>query len=158
MLALSGLCFYAYAADSGVPVEWVRINAKGFSFLAPTAMKAEDVKGTDSHVGRYTSSQMRIEFDYGRYSSNLDGFKGRPDYQETITEIGGKKAKVAAFSKIKNVSTENLRQDWVYLGGTGAYFGNVRKGSKLSVVVHCKNDEDLDAAKKIIYSIEFDDK
>ena len=121
----------------------------------PGDIKSEDVQGIDSYVGRSKNTYMQLEFGYGMYSFNLDDFKGRADYQEVMADIGGKRAKVATFSKMQNASEEYLRRGWFSFGGAGAYFGDVHDGNKLGVVVYCKNSADLDVAKKIVYSIKF---
>src|SRR5262245_15224013 len=73
--------------------DWKRVDVDGLFFLSlPADMKKQNVRGIDSSVGEYRNERMKVYFDYGIYSNDLESFSDKPDYKEDLKQIGGRKA------------------------------------------------------------------
>src|SRR5262245_12821922 len=133
---------------------WKRVDADGLFFLSlPEDMKKQNVRGIDSSVGEYRNVRMVVSFDYGIYSNPLESYSGRPEYKESLKNIGGKKAKIVVFS--------NTRADSKYKYYSAVHFPEVEKGRfanmniRLTLSVEFSEESDNAIAQVIFESISF---
>jgi hypothetical protein len=84
-----------------VPQDWKHIDANGkFTFFVPPDMEEEVVQGTDSYVGQYRSTNVRLYFDYGWWPGNLCDARytaQKPQHRDAATQIGGQPARLVTF-------------------------------------------------------------
>ena len=84
-----------------VPQDWKRIDANGqFTFFVPPDMEAEAVQGTDSYVGQYRSTSLRLYFDYGWWPGDLCDARyteQKPQHTDVAAQIGGQRARLVTF-------------------------------------------------------------
>lgn len=144
------------AQDRGASTSkgWQKIDAKGrFSFLVPSGMRKRDARGIDSYVEEYRGGDMRVSFDYGRYSDPLDSYSDKPEYQETFIDIDGRRAKLVTFIYPEAIGSLK-RVAAVHFADVGVPekegFGKMR----LTLRVSYKHPEDLEAAKRILRSVD----
>ncbi len=81
--------------------DWKRVDANGkFTFWVPPDTETEAVQGTDSYVGQYRSTGLRLYFDYGWWPGNLcdAGYTAqKPQQTDVTTQIGGQNARLVTF-------------------------------------------------------------
>ena len=133
---------------------WKRVDADGLFFLSlPEDMKKQDVRGIDSSVGEYRNGRMVVSFDYGIYSNPLESYSDKPEYKESLKNIGGKKAKIVYFS--------NTRADSKYKYFSAVHFPEAEKNRfanmniKLTLDVEFNEESDNAIAQAIFESIAF---
>ncbi len=87
--------------DAVTPTEWTRVdlpgweNQPGFSISLPPGWRVNERQGIDSYVGEVVGDGVRLHFDYGAYSWNLDPADDPArEYEQSDEEIGGVEAKV----------------------------------------------------------------
>lgn len=142
-------CTVHLPADGLPPAkDWQKVEIKGrFSFSIPPAMKQTSVQDTDSLVREYRSPSVRLGFDYGWYSDPLD-YQKRTDYQESIVEIDGRKAKFVTFRPA------DTRSDFATFAGI--HFSDPVDGqNKLTMWARYQNPADLNQIMKVFQSIKF---
>jgi hypothetical protein len=83
------------AAATGDP--WQRIDAGPFSFQAPADMTRTSLRGIDSYVAGYENERCRLSFDYGVYSDPLRSYGDKPEFEEQMTEIDGRPARIITY-------------------------------------------------------------
>jgi hypothetical protein len=122
-------------AITKIPPEWQTISIENlFTFTAPSDLVEIPVQGIDSVVGKYASSSIEINVDYGMWSNSL------PEEQGWIggwVTIDGKNARL--------VSNSNA---------VAAYFPKVRGDDRLMIMVTLKNADPL-LAVTVLRSIQF---
>jgi len=56
---------------ANVPSFWRKLDAGPFSILAPAGWEFRQLEGVDSYVGEFVGDDIKLTFDFGRYS---DGY------------------------------------------------------------------------------------
>ncbi|HEX9068923.1 MAG TPA: hypothetical protein VF807_09145 [Ktedonobacterales bacterium] len=101
-MLLSGCASSGQTITAGVfqpPEGWQRIDAQGhFTFWVPAGLAPQEVHGTDSYVGIWTSDNVTVRFDYGMYSGGMDSaVKARP-HSETAYRLDGVTGAIVQFT------------------------------------------------------------
>lgn len=133
---------------------WKTVDAKGhFSFSVPADMEERAVQGTDSYVGEFHNNNIHLSFDYGWWSDPLED-TSRPQYQEAIVEIDGKRAKQVTFFLPKPEEAPPFV--------AAVHFSDVGDGpdkgggtTRLTMFARCRSPADQETAKRIFSSIRF---
>lgn len=126
-----------------IPSDWkqIKTNAK-FIFSVPADLNPVAVQPFDSYVELYRNTSLAIIFDYGMYSGHTDN----PDEL-----IDGRPA------KIENRIYDNDSQDEHYTFLADVHFQDIGRGeSNLSIAAYYKSADDLEIAKNIFRSIDFE--
>lgn len=119
---------------------------RSLHFLRPAGHKAEDVRGIDSYVGAYRNAEMRVSFDYGWYSDQLNSYSKEPKYKESFAELSGRKAKLVTF--IHPEVTDGFRHmAAVHFEDVGAAKRKSFGETKLTMRISCKHPDALETAK-----------
>jgi len=148
-----GLLSAAYASPGVVPGNWKTIDAERFfSFSLPMDMEMREVQGKDSYVGKYQSDSIHLSFDYGLYSDPLR-YSSMPEYQETLTEIDGKSAKIVSFHRVEEAEGMAYAAAVNFSDVSSSETGFT--GLRLTVWINCKGRDDLEVAEMIFRSIRF---
>ena len=109
--------------------DWIRVNVPGwdgqtgFSLMLPPGWQLKEIDGIDSYVGEVVGDGVRLKFDYGMHSWDLDP-EDEPEfdfeYLESYEHIGGLPAKLL----ISNDPTG---------GHTGVYFDDLG-GQRMNLI------------------------
>ena len=141
------LTLSAWAADrQTIRTGLKRIDATYFTFDIPVEMVKTQVKGIDSHVGQYESSQIRLGFDYGSYADPLEYDKRLPQYQASEVKVDGRKARIVSFYQAEGWFTA------IHFPKAGPALG---EQTKLTMHASCKTAKELHVARNIFTSIRF---
>jgi len=85
-------------ADTDIPEGWIRHETAAFSFLAPSDLVDERVRGIDSLVGSLSCPELAVTFDHGFYSdSSFAGRRDRPELGIETLELDGHAAELACW-------------------------------------------------------------
>ena len=141
-----------------VPQDWKRIDANGkFTFFVPPDMEAEAVQGTDSYVGRYRSTGLRLYFDYGWWPGNLCDARSteqKPQHTDVATQIGGQRARLVTFSE----PHPTMDRQFPYVAVVCfADLGTAGAGQKITLTMWANGNgrAEQQVAEKIFRSIQF---
>ena len=134
--------------------DWTQAVAPGwsdqarFSLMLPPGWKLEELQGIDSYVGEVTGDGVRLMFDYGRYSWNLNP-EDEPEHEYIVSyeEIGGREAKLLLAVGSSTKSTAS------YEAATGVYFGGLDDHQALNMVGRGLTPEQQRVAVAIFRSI-----
>src|SRR5205807_170036 len=92
-IAFAFLALFTSHPAEPVPSDWVELKAgQAFTIKAPPGTKFHAERGIDSFVGSFVNHRFRIRFDYGIYSNDLEGKRGKKGTTFIDTEIEGKKS------------------------------------------------------------------
>ena len=130
-----------------VPTDWKKINLERFLFYAPPEMKSLDVKGIDSAVWGYASSDLELIIDLGRYSGKPSIYEGEPDYREERIKIDGKEATMCFYRFSERAEGRHPYAAAVYFSDVG------NRGTKLSFFASCKTPGEQRTAEAIFRTI-----
>jgi hypothetical protein len=141
---------------------WPWINTgEAFSFRLPPGLEPKEMHGIDSNVGAYENSSLRIDFDYGWYSSYTRDH-GQRNYTKEETEINGHRAIIVAY-RLEGESPP-AHEGFKYY--TSAYFPFPVQDEEGSEIVAdttnelvmealCKTTQDCALARGVFESIHF---
>ena len=91
-IAFAFLTFFASHPAEPVPRNWIELKAgQAFTIKAPPGTKFQPEQGIDSFVGSFVGRGFKIHFDYGIYSNDLEGMRGKKGIAFTDTQIDEKK-------------------------------------------------------------------
>ncbi|HBN15239.1 MAG: hypothetical protein CMQ46_02820 [Gammaproteobacteria bacterium] len=130
------------------PICWAQeptkqVENEFFLFYVPSDMQQLEGHGIDSFVQRFESENIKLSFDYGRYSNNFNGWPEDTRYREVV--ISGKPARIGTVRF-------EFREGFPF--STKVYFpldGQVA----LSMLVAYKSEGDIEIAHAIFDSIVF---
>ena len=97
--------------------------------MLPPGWTLKELQGIDSYVGEVTGDGVRLIFDYGRYSWNLNP-EDESEHQYVVLweEIGGREAKLLLAVEASSSTTAP------YEAATGVYFGGLNDHQELNLV------------------------
>jgi hypothetical protein len=148
-IAVGLLWIGACSATESAPAGWKTLSPiSAFQVTVPSDLIEVPVKGIDSFVGRYKSSTLELEFDFGWYSSTLGEWKnpGVGDYSEEQTVIAGRRAKLV-FSRAER---DNV---WAYVAGV--HFPEIARDEDGVTSLTVTQPIDPSVARRILTSIRF---
>ena len=144
----------AEAAQGRAQARRVEISEAGLSIQLPAEMKEVPVKGIDSLVRMYESSELKLLMDYGAYS---DSFKNIPDAAtdlqiEEALIIDGRSAKLVTYVL---ASGAGGRPGFPYFAGI--HFADLGRGPrfKLTFSASARTPEAQSLAEQIMKTIVF---
>lgn len=123
-----------------------RIDATYFTFDIPADMVKTKVQGMDSHVDEYQSPNVRLGFDFGRYSDPLDYDERLPGYAAVAIRVDGRRARIVTFRQNDGWFTA------IHFRDAGSI---ATERMKLTMRASCSTDRELKVAKDIFTSIRF---
>ncbi len=153
-----------------IPKDWQKIETDEFSFSIPRTMKKNDVHGIDSFVMQFENDEITLDIEYGDYSADLIPLLRDYEGQKEQTIIDGEKTDIVGYDRNKplNLSNRMVNSDSStnFIEPNKNYIFGVNFPHKneiiapedrpaISFVVRCKNLENKETAKTIIYSIKF---
>lgn len=101
-MLLSGCASSGQTITAGVfqpPEGWQRIDAQGhFTFWVPAGLAPQEVRGTDSYVGIWSSDTVMVRFDYGMYSGGMDSTVKARTHSETAYHLDGVTGTIVQFT------------------------------------------------------------
>lgn len=124
---------------------WRGITNNAFSFSVPSNFKKTDQCGIDSFVEEYIGDGIDLEFDYGWYSNNFQGWPKETKFEKM--KIDGK---IAKLGTVKHESRKGLpysTQIYIKLSNTNT--------TALSMFAACRSEKEVAQAKKIFETITF---
>lgn len=131
--------------------DWQKINAeKLFTFSLPKGFTKTTMTGVENYLGEYFKGKTRFLFVHGdtaSYAYDVRRQPGMENYQETETEIDGKRANIRTFSQIQN--KERIYRAELNIGDWE------NADVELYMEVASKNQADLGVAKQIFNSVVF---
>lgn len=154
-----------------VPVVWRRFTCEGFSFCGPSDLEKRPIMIGDSFAGRFENAEFRVDFDYGWYlesGSWLDdrsrhvpstpprspSFRG--EYELSGELIDGRFGMVSTWHDHSDPAGDRF--------GCGVHVWDIHRRMKegmwremLSFTLAFKDGEQMDAARRILRSIRFDE-
>ena len=110
-------------------LDWTRVTAQGFSLALPPEWTLRERQGVDSYVGEVGGDGMRLEWDFGKYSWDLnpeDEWKHK--YTVSYEYIDGLTAKLLLSTDPNGNTTAE------YEAATGVYFPNLRRGQEFNLI------------------------
>lgn len=130
------------AIPSTVPANWqVIATSADFSFRLPPELREVQVQPVDSYVALYQATNMAVMFDYGMYSAHAD---------TTDEMIDGKRARILTASSESDLNGQH------YAYYAEVRFDDIGRGiDNLSMHAYCKTPEDVENAKVVFRSIDF---
>ena len=146
--ALVFLCCGTFLARSSttqeqqaIPDGWIKLDAGAFSLLGRKGWEFQREQGIDSYVGRFSSGDMKLEFDYGLYSSPLDDAKD-PKYSIAHEIVDGREARIVCPRTPGH-------------GVTGIYFRKTEGKNKLCLWGQDLNKSNQELAMRMFRTIRF---
>lgn len=151
VLLTIAICHSAVVSQSSVPVTWQKVNVdRKFTFSLPSDMKQSKRLYTEDIFGEYTNGRVVLVFvhqPFGFLAYDRRRANHLKDYQETETQIDGRKANVRTFYTVEKDSQKYVAE---------LVLGNWAEGKvELRMSLVSNNSADLDVAKRIFTSVDF---
>ncbi|HEV7401794.1 MAG TPA: hypothetical protein VGO11_02665 [Chthoniobacteraceae bacterium] len=122
---------------------WQTIKNNYFSFSIPNTLKKVKVQGIDSFVERYEGDGIKLSFDYGWYSDNLEHWPPGTKYEDV--KLGNDPAKLAVTLKADPAVNST--------SSVGIYVKRAGEKAALGMYAGCDNEKAIALAKKILLTI-----
>jgi hypothetical protein len=114
------------------------------TFSSPVPLTAKSGQGIDTIAGEWQGEDVEVRVDSGLFVDPLTRYRGRSNYQETVSSIDGQSARVVAFD-----DADRSRF-------TAAHFADIGSTpKKLTVVVISRGTKSDELGRRIIESIRF---
>lgn len=142
-------------AKPKMPERWYEVQADGlFTFYLPKSLKLTSPGGSpESEWGStFANDQMYLHADYGSWGGETapEYLAKQAEYHKEITNIDGMTAKIQSY----RIGEGNWGHDYKYATELHIYTSNDSE-KKLSMGFMCKQRSDIEIAKKIFNSIQF---
>jgi hypothetical protein len=122
---------------------WKKIENSFFSFSLPQSFKKTDQHGIDSFVEEYAADGIKLDFDFGDYSNNFEGWPKDTRFQDL--KVDGKAARIGTAPHAFHNGFAYSTQVHIKLDG----------GVALSMFAACKSEKEVALARKVFETIKF---
>jgi hypothetical protein len=133
----------------GLPNDWIKIEDNNkFTFWIPPGLREAKIHPIDSHLRRWESENLVVQFDYGQFSDPLTLYSRKGQYKTTNDQISNYAANIISFQRDSG---------WHF---NGAHFPDLGKDSyghviKITLTVESGPEVDRELPLKIVRSIRF---
>jgi hypothetical protein len=135
------------AASACAEAGWTTFTPEdAFSFCAPRELRGGPEQGTDSAVGMYELTGLKLSYDYGAFSSTLTEWSSNQKYATRPVTVDGRSATVV--TAIDPASTQGTLL-------AGIHVPHASGGAKLTMWASCRSESDQQLALRMFETIRF---